>query len=184
MKTGQGQTRGARTSFQWLTWLLVAWGCLAFGREAPPASPCDSESFEVQFRAVCPANPGDLPTIYEEATHPTLVIRFDNERRPNSGAVFASFGPNPYAAIEGLSTLFSVSVPEPTIFTEEGRQKVQLAYSPQNTPGFKNLVFVVCDDAKGKCQSADKKILTARDMRFSACNIPPLVVLPVYAGCR
>lgn len=172
------------TSFQLLTLLLVAWGCQVFGQEAPPASPCDSESFEVQFRAVCPANPGDLPMIYEEATHPTLVIRFDNERRPNSDAVFASFGPNPYAAVEGFNTLFSLSVNEPTIFQTNGRQRVQLSYSERNTPGFKNLVFTVCDDSKGKCQSADKKILTAKEMRFSACNIPPLVVLPVYAGCR
>lgn len=184
MKKGQGQTKGAMTSFQLLTLLLVAWGCPSLGQEAPPASPCDSESFEVQLRAVCPANPGDLPITYEEAAHPTLVIRFDNDRRPNSDAVFASFGPNPYAAVEGLSTLFSVSVQDPAVFSEAGRQKVQLAYHSRNSRGFKNLVFTVCDDAKGKCQSADKKILSAKEMRFSACNIPQLVILPVYAGCR
>lgn len=172
------------TSFQRLTLLLAVWSGSVLGLEATPTSPCDSDSFEVQFRAVCPTNPGDLPITYEEATRPTLVIRVDEERRPNSEAVFASFGPNPYAAVEGIATLFSMSVNDPAIFAANGRQKVQLSYSSRVKTGFKNLVFTVCDDSKGKCDSRDKKILTAKEMRFSACNIPPLVVLPVYAGCR
>lgn len=183
MKKGQGQTRVARTSFQVLTVFLVAWGSV-FGQDAPPASPCDSDSFEVQFRAVCPTNPSDLPIIYEESAHPTMVIRIDNDRKPNSDAVFAAFGPNPYAGVDNVTTLFSSAVNEAAIFSENGRKKVQLFYGNRNAHGFKNIVFTVCDDPKGKCVSADKKILSAREIRFSSCNVPALVTIPVYAGCR
>lgn len=172
----------ARTSLQALVWLCVAWSP-AHGIENS-TSPCDSVSFSVQLKPVCPREPGEIGLTFEEAKNPSLVVRF-KQRASSVEPVWAGFGENPYRIERNFSTLFSKAIPDAAIFTDQGRESVQVAYPKSVSQTPPAIEIGVCEDPRGRCEGiAPGQWLTPRPIVIPGCQAPPVVVVPVYSGCR
>lgn len=171
-----------RTSIRMALLLLFAWRPVV-GIESS-TSPCVSDSFEVQFRAVCPAEPSEVEVTFEESKHPTLVVRNRVRLRTDAEPFTASFGPSLLIA-KTQRALFSVPVKDATIFGEAGRQRIQLQYptSIATAGGSSEMELKVCEDKDGRCLEGSKS-LVPKEYRFTRCQVPELVTIPVYSGCR
>ena len=173
----QGWWKLIRTSF--CLGILSLWGP-AVGQSVPTSS-CDSDIFEVQFKAVCPRDTSEVERTFEESQSPLLLIRLVGPKAPTNQTVWASFGASPLMFPKASKSLFTLALSDGRIFHEKTRQKVQLTYLKNTTQ--REIEIAACDDPEQLCDRGSKS-LVPKALRYPRCQVPQIVVLPVYAGCR